>query len=36
MDARGLSEAIVVSGAERGNMVELAQLTEEADKVLVF
>lgn len=36
MDARGLSEGNMVSGAEKSTMVELAHMTEEADKVLVF
>ncbi len=36
MDARGLGDEELVSGAERSTMPELAQLTAEADKVLVF
>jgi len=36
MDARGLGEAELVEGAERGTMPQLAELTTEADKVLVF
>ena len=36
MDARGLGEEELVEGAERGTMPQLAQLTAEADKVLVF
>ncbi len=36
MDARGLSDEELVGGAERGTMPGLAQLTVEADKVLVF
>jgi uncharacterized protein involved in oxidation of intracellular sulfur len=36
MDARGLTEADTMPGAQRGNMDELAAVTVEADKVLVF
>ncbi len=36
MDARGLANEELVEGAERGTMPRLAQLTTEADKVLVF
>lgn len=36
MDARGLKDAELVAGAERGTMAQLAGLTAEADKVLVF
>lgn len=36
MDARGLSEADCMDGARRGTMAQLAQWTQEADKVLVF
>lgn len=36
MDARGLSESEILSGAERSTMEVLAQETTEADKVLVF
>ncbi len=36
MDARGLSEDNVIAGAERSSMAELAGLTENAKKVLVF
>jgi len=36
MDARGLSDEELVGGAERGTMAQLAELTTEADKVLVF
>jgi len=36
MDARGLGEGELVEGAARGTMPELAQLTLEADTVLVF
>ncbi len=36
MDARGLGDDELVGGAERGTMPQLAELTTEADKVLVF
>lgn len=36
MDARGLSDDALIEGAERSDMKELAQMTEQADKVLVF
>ena len=36
MDARGLGDDELVDGAVRGTMPDLAQLTIEADKVLVF
>lgn len=36
MDARGLGDEELVEGAARGTMPQLAQLTTEADKVLVF
>lgn len=36
MDARGLIDEDVVSGAERSTMDALAEATELADKVLVF
>lgn len=36
MDARGLTDAEVVKGAERSSMDALAEATEQADKVLVF
>ncbi len=36
MDARGLGDDELIGGAARGTMPELAQLTAEADKVLVF
>lgn len=36
MDARGLADHELVEGAVRGTMPELAQLTLEADRVLVF
>lgn len=36
MDARGVSQAEMVEGANRSTMVQLAAWTAEADKVLVF
>ncbi len=36
MDARGLTEGEVMSGARRSTLAELASWTMEADKVLVF
>ncbi len=36
LDARGMHDLTLVSGTERSTMVELAQLTAEADKVLTF
>jgi len=36
MDARGIGEGELVSGAARGTMPQLAELTLAADKVLVF
>jgi uncharacterized protein involved in oxidation of intracellular sulfur len=36
MDARGLSIEKMVEGAERSTMDELALMTSEVDKVLVF
>jgi uncharacterized protein involved in oxidation of intracellular sulfur len=36
MDARGMAEERLVSGATRGTMEILTEWTEEADKVLVF
>jgi len=36
MDARGLSESEVISGAMRSTLAQLADWTVEADKVLVF
>ena len=36
MDARGLTDEDIIDGAKRSTMVELAQVTREADKVLVF
>jgi uncharacterized protein involved in oxidation of intracellular sulfur len=36
MDARGLDDAALMSGARRSTMDELAAATVEADKVLVF
>ena len=36
MDARGIADGELMAGAARGTMPKLAQLTLEADKVLVF
>lgn len=36
MDARGLSDDQMVSGAQRSTMDALAEATEQANKVLVF
>jgi uncharacterized protein involved in oxidation of intracellular sulfur len=36
MNARGLEEAELTNGAQRSSMEELATVTDEADKVLVF
>tara|TARA_R110002072_G_scaffold38605_2_gene111720 strand:+ start:10623 stop:10973 length:351 start_codon:yes stop_codon:yes gene_type:complete len=36
MDARGISDADIVEGAQRGTMPQLAEMTAAADKVLVF
>jgi len=36
MDARGLKEAEIVEGAQRGAMDDLAKATLAADKVMVF
>jgi uncharacterized protein involved in oxidation of intracellular sulfur len=36
MDARGLDDAALMTGAHRSTMDELATATTEADKVLVF
>jgi uncharacterized protein involved in oxidation of intracellular sulfur len=36
MDARGLDEPALVTGARRSTMDELAASTLEADKVIVF
>lgn len=36
MDARGLGVEALVPGAERSNMLELAEWSEAADKVYVF
>ncbi len=36
MDARGLRDDEIVTGAKRGTLAELAGWTAEADKVLVF
>ncbi len=36
MDARGITEPELVDGALRGNLAELSEWTQWADKVLVF
>ena len=36
MDARGLDDAALMAGARRSTMDELATMTAEADKVMVF
>lgn len=36
LDARGITEEELVDGSRRSTMDELAEATEEADKVLVF
>lgn len=36
MDARGITPEMLVAGARRSTMDELAELTVKADKVLVF
>ena len=36
LDARGISDGELVKGTQRSTMPELAQLTLEADKVLIF
>ncbi len=36
MDARGIADGELVAGAGRGTMSDLARLTMEADRVLVF
>jgi uncharacterized protein involved in oxidation of intracellular sulfur len=36
MDARGIADAELMEGAKRSTMDELARLTAEADRVLVF
>ena len=36
MDARGLADAEILSGARRSSMAELATITVSAEKVLVF
>lgn len=36
LDARGITDAEAVDGARRSTMDELAEATEQADKVLVF
>ena len=36
MEARGLTESELIEGCHRGTLEELADWTDEADKVLVF
>lgn len=36
MDARGIEDSQLITGAQRGTMPRLAELTLEADKVLIF
>ncbi|WP_372826355.1 DsrE/DsrF/TusD sulfur relay family protein [Polaromonas sp.] len=36
MDARGLAESELIEGAKRSTLAQLADWTQEADKVLVF
>jgi uncharacterized protein involved in oxidation of intracellular sulfur len=36
MDARGMAEAELVPGTQRGTLDELADWTEQAEKILVF
>ena len=36
MDARGMNDAELLEGAQRSTMDALANVTAEADKVLVF
>ncbi len=36
MDARGLTDEVVIAGAKRSTMQELAEVTIAADKLLVF
>lgn len=36
MDARGIGDEELIEGAVRGTMPDLARMTTEADKVLVF
>lgn len=36
MDARGITDDMIVKRTERSTMSELGELTEQADKVLVF
>ncbi|MFP4287227.1 MAG: DsrE/DsrF/TusD sulfur relay family protein [Candidatus Izemoplasmataceae bacterium] len=36
MDARGINEEIIIDTTKRSTMSELGELTEKADKVLVF
>ncbi|KAF0092484.1 MAG: hypothetical protein FD141_668 [Fusobacteria bacterium] len=36
MDARGLSIDMLIKGADRSSMLELAEMTEDTDKLLSF
>ncbi|MFV2001634.1 MAG: DsrE/DsrF/TusD sulfur relay family protein [Paracoccaceae bacterium] len=36
LDARGITDTELVAGATRGTMPQLAQMSNDADKVLVF
>jgi uncharacterized protein involved in oxidation of intracellular sulfur len=36
LDARGIADVELVDGAHRGNMAELGEWTQWADKVMVF
>ena len=36
MDARGLSIEMLIRGAERSTMVELAEMSGKSDKIFVF
>lgn len=36
LDARGITEDELVTGTKRGTMPQLAEMTEAADKVLIF
>ena len=36
MDARGLSIEMLIKGAQRSTIVELAEMSEKTDKLFVF
>jgi uncharacterized protein involved in oxidation of intracellular sulfur len=36
MDARGLSIEMLIKGTERSTMIELAEMSEQTDKLFVF